>query len=425
MSKVPPIRSSAPRRPLPRIIIASGGTVRTITIRPWLAGSLALFGLCFFTLYLAATGYLVFRDDLLTASIARQARIQHAYEDRIAVLRADIDRLTSRQLLNQQAFEDKLGKLVGRQAALDARQDSIANLSQAFRRAGLAPIADAVPKPAPNPAGETATGGPFTTGSITPLLAGQRASLALSMLRPSQDADALATPPDLTLAEAEDSMEKLAEKQVAYVEQIAGKVGERADRITAILKKIGHAPPVQQEGVGGPFVPLDADADPETFRSNVALITAELDRYAAARDAASRLPLAKPVSNANITSRYGKRIDPFLGRPALHTGIDFRAVTGYPVKSTAAGTVITAEYNAGYGKMVEIDHGNGITTRFGHLSRILVKPGQKVPKGFVVGRAGSTGRSTGPHVHYEIRIYGKAIDPIRYIRAGSEISSLL
>jgi murein DD-endopeptidase MepM/ murein hydrolase activator NlpD len=424
MPKVPPIRSSAPRRPLPRIIIASGGSVRTITIRPWLAGSLAFVGLCFFTLYLAATGYLVFRDDLLTASIARQARIQHAYEDRIAVLRADIDRLTSRQLLNQQAFEDKLEKLLGRQAALDARQDSIAGLSQAFRRAGLAPLADALPKPVPA-AGETATGGPLTTGSITPLLAGQRASLALSMLRPSRDAEPIATAPELSLAEAEDSMETLAEKQVAFVEEIADKVGARADRITAILKKIGHAPPAPEAGVGGPFVPLEADADPETFRSNVALITAELDRYAAVREMASRLPLAKPVSNANITSRYGTRVDPFLGRLALHTGIDFRATTGYPVKSTAAGTVIAAEYNGGYGKMVEIDHGNGITTRFGHLSRILVKPGQKVPKGFVIGRAGSTGRSTGPHVHYEIRIGGKAIDPIRYIRAGSEISPLL
>ncbi len=426
MSKVGPIRSSAPRHPLPRIIIASGGTVRTIVLRPLLAGSLALIGLTCFTLYLAATGYLVFRDDLLAASIARQARIQHAYEDRIAVLRSDIDRLTSRQLLNQQAFDDKLEKLLGRQAALDARQDSIAGLSQAFRRAGLAPLADSVPKPVPNAeASDAATGGPLTTGSIVPLMAGQRASLAFAMLRPSKDAEAAATPPDLKLAEAEGSLQKLAAEQVAFVGTVAGKVGERADKITAILKKIGHTPPVREEGVGGPFVPIEADADPETFRTNVALITAELDRYAAARDIASKLPLAKPVANAVITSRYGSRLDPFLKRPALHTGIDFRATTGYPVKSTAAGKVIAAEYSGGYGNMVEIDHGSGVTTRFGHLSRITVKVGQTVPKGFVVGRAGSTGRSTGPHVHYEIRIDGNAIDPIRYIRAGSEIGSLL
>ena len=131
------------------------------------------------------------------------------------------------------------------------------------------------------------------------------------------------------------------------------------------------------------------------------------------------------MTNAAVTSRFGTRLDPFLRRPALHTGVDFRAPKGYPVRSTAAGTVAIAEYNGGYGKMVEIDHGNGVTTRYGHLSRISVKTGDTIAKGALVGRAGSTGRSTGPHVHYEIRIDGEAIDPMRYIRAGSEIGSLL
>ena len=131
--------SLARRKPPHRIIIARGEHVRTFTIRPWLAGSIAVIGVLFTILYLAATGYLVFRDDLLAASISRQGRMQQAYEDRIATLRADIDRLTSRQLLNQQAFDAKMDRLLGRQAALDARQDIIAGLSQAARRAGLAP----------------------------------------------------------------------------------------------------------------------------------------------------------------------------------------------------------------------------------------------------------------------------------------------
>ena len=118
-------------------------------------------------------------------------------------------------------------------------------------------------------------------------------------------------------------------------------------------------------------------------------------------------------------------MDPFLGRPAMHTGVDFRAAAGYPARATAGGTVITAEYTGGYGNMVEIDHGNGITTRYGHLSRIDVTVGQVVAKGAIVGRAGSTGRSTGPHLHYEVRVDGAAIDPMRYIKAGSEIAPLL
>src|SRR4029079_13983320 len=100
-------------------------------IRPWLAGTIAVVGAVFTFLCLAATGYLVFRDDLLAASLARQGRMQQAYEDRIASLRADIDRLTSRQLINQQAFDAKMDRLIDRQVALDARQDMIAGLSQA------------------------------------------------------------------------------------------------------------------------------------------------------------------------------------------------------------------------------------------------------------------------------------------------------
>ncbi len=118
-------------------------------------------------------------------------------------------------------------------------------------------------------------------------------------------------------------------------------------------------------------------------------------------------------------------MDPFLGRPAMHTGVDFRAPMGYAARATAGGTVITAAYTGGYGNMVEIDHGNGITTRYGHLSRIDVAVGQVVAKGSIVGHTGSTGRSTGPHLHYEVRIDGSAIDPLTYIRAGAEIAPLL
>jgi murein DD-endopeptidase MepM/ murein hydrolase activator NlpD len=119
------------------------------------------------------------------------------------------------------------------------------------------------------------------------------------------------------------------------------------------------------------------------------------------------------------------RTDPFRRRPAMHTGIDFRAPTGQPARATAGGTVISAGYNRGYGNMVEIDHGNGLTTRFAHLSKVLVKKGQTIAKGDTVGQTGSTGRSTGPHLHYEVRVNGRAIDPMTFIRAGDQLSPLL
>ncbi len=137
------------RKPPHRVIIARGSDVRTFTIRPWTTGIAATVVAALGVLYLAATGYLAFRDDLLAASIARQTRMQHTYEDRIAALRANIDRLTSRQLLNQQQVEADMDRLVDRQAALDARQDVIAGLSQAARRVGIAPAPSATNAAAP------------------------------------------------------------------------------------------------------------------------------------------------------------------------------------------------------------------------------------------------------------------------------------
>ncbi len=431
----PPARRKSPRR----IIIAHGEDIRSFTIRPWLAGSIALVGVVFGILYLAATAYLVFRDDLLTASIVLQGRMQRAYEDRIASLRSDIDRLTSRQLLNQEAFDEKMDRLVGRQAALDARQDIIAQMSQAARQAGLA----AAPgQPAPAPAAADAVDDspaldddetapkvlPYKTSDAKPV-AGDAAPAAMALLRSMTGSTPVAPSTEETkIGAVETSLDTLAHEQVSYVEEMADKVAQRSDKIVAILKRLGQPVPkgaVAVDGVGGPFVPLDPSADPETFRSTVSLVTGQMDRLSAIRRLAGQLPLAKPIDNAVITSRFGARIDPFFGRPAIHPGIDFRALVGYPVRATAGGTVITAAPAGGYGNMVEIDHGNGVTTRYGHLSKILVTAGQIVPKGALVGQAGSTGRSTGPHVHYEVRVDGNAIDPMRYISAGSELSPLL
>ena len=420
-----PSHSFARRVPPHRIIIARGDNVRSFTVRPWLVGTLGVFGLAFAALYLAATGYLVFRDDLLAASIARQARMQHAYEDRVAALRSDIDRLTSRQLLNQEDVEAQLVRLLGRQDALDTRQDIIAGLSQAMRRAGLAPLESSAAAVEPEESGEPPKKPSLKTSNVMPSSPGeplQTADLGIAA------ADQIAAPLEQIDA-VQSSLDALANEQVAYVDAVADKVSERTTKIATALKRIGHKVPPSHgglsDGIGGPFVGLDEDADPEVFRSSVALITGEIERFAAIRRFAEQLPLSPPVPKAAITSVFGPRMDPFLGRLAAHTGVDFRAAEGLSVRTTAGGTVTIAEYYGGYGNMVEIDHGHGITTRFSHLSRIDAKVGQVVSKGTVIGEAGSTGRSTGPHLHYEVRVDGAAIDPMRYIAAGGEIAPLL
>ena len=109
----------------------------------------------------------------------------------------------------------------------------------------------------------------------------------------------------------------------------------------------------------------------------------------------------------------------------MHTGLDFRANVGDPVLVTANGTVTTAGWTGGYGKMVEVDHGNGFSTRYGHMSEIDVKVGQQVKLGQSLGKVGTTGRSTGPHLHYETRIDGEAVDPQRFLSAGSKLADVL
>ncbi len=422
-SPAKPRAESFSRRKHPhRIIIARGGEVRTFTIRPWLAGGIAMTAAAFGAAYLAATGYLFFRDDLLTASIARQSRMQQAYEDRIALLRSDIDRLTSRQLLNQQQVEADVEKLVDRQAALDARQDVIAGISQIARRVGvIGPAAGGTPA-ADAPATDKTANAAGTPEAATPI----RGPLPDAPVPgPSASLE-----PSAKIGAVSRSLESLAKDQVAYVDAIAASVSQRSQKVAAVLARLGQKVPAshaagETEDVGGPFVPLSASSDPAAFRSGAALIADELERFGALRRIALRLPLTRPIPNAAITSRFGARMDPFLGEPAIHTGVDFRSPMGYPARVTADGTVTMAEYNGGYGNMVEVDHGNGITTRYGHLSKIEVKVGQVVSKGAIIGRTGSTGRSTGPHLHYEVRVDGEAIDPMRYIRAGSEIVPLL
>lgn len=146
------------------------------------------------------------------------------------------------------------------------------------------------------------------------------------------------------------------------------------------------------------------------------------DRYT---QTLAAVPVRKPVNGeVDMSSNFGMRMDPFLRRPAMHTGLDMRGDTGEPVHATAAGKVSIAGREGGYGNLVEIDHGNGFATRYGHLSAIEVKVGQHVRIGQTVGRIGSTGRSTGPHLHYETRVDGEPVDPQKFLRAGLRLGSV-
>jgi len=188
------------------------------------------------------------------------------------------------------------------------------------------------------------------------------------------------------------------------------------------LTQLEEATP--RTAMGGPYVQLKLPSDAGPFERQlyrINLTRAHVDRL---NRTLALVPYRKPVvGEVEFTSGFGVRSDPFLGRPAMHTGLDFRAATGDPVRATASGKVVSSGSAGGYGRMVEIDHGNGLSTRYGHLSEINVKVGDQIKIGQVIGEVGSTGRSTGPHLHYETRIDGEAVDPQKFLRAGVRLSA--
>jgi murein DD-endopeptidase MepM/ murein hydrolase activator NlpD len=158
----------------------------------------------------------------------------------------------------------------------------------------------------------------------------------------------------------------------------------------------------------------------QLYRITVA--RAQIDRY---NRTLLTVPVRKPIiGEVDMSSPFGMRMDPFVKGPAIHTGIELRGDTGDPVRTTANGRVTVASWQGGYGKMVEIDHGDGLSTRYGHMSVIDVKVGDQVRIGQTIGKIGLTGRSTGPHLHYETRINDEAVDPQRFLRAGLRLGNI-
>jgi murein DD-endopeptidase MepM/ murein hydrolase activator NlpD len=360
----------------------------------------------------AATGtYFAFRENVLTRLIGRQAEMQFAYEDRIAELRAQIDRATSRQLLDQEDFEQKLDQLLRRQATLEARSLALGG--------DVSPGKPAKSKTIPQKPSPISDTGEYTVphDRRSQLEWGDRDS------RRKLSSGKL----DAVMNRLSQSLDRVEQRQNAAVERAHDKIASRVAHVRSVIAELGvslgkHGDDVTG-AIGGPFVPVkpppkNASAfDRDLYKINLA--KAEFDQLT--RDMAT-VPLRKPVEgDIDMSSPFGMRMDPFLGGPAIHTGLDLRGDTGEPAHATASGTVTIAGWSGGYGNMVEINHHNGLSTRYGHLSKILVKVGQHVTIGQVVGLIGSTGRSTGPHLHYETRVNDVAVDPQKFLKAGQRL----
>jgi murein DD-endopeptidase MepM/ murein hydrolase activator NlpD len=179
-----------------------------------------------------------------------------------------------------------------------------------------------------------------------------------------------------------------------------------------------------ETGLGGPFIPGDfpGDSDPvQAAQTSLARLDDQIARWGELQELLRSLPLAAPLEQYRISSGFGPRPDPVNGRASKHLGLDFKAPLRTPVLSTAPGEVVYAGWKGRYGRLIEIDHGYGIRTRYAHLRKIHVKRGQQVGHREEIGLVGSSGRSTGPHVHYEVLVDGKPRDPMNFLKAGIHV----
>jgi murein DD-endopeptidase MepM/ murein hydrolase activator NlpD len=413
------------------LILASGDRVRHLTVRPWMAAIAFCFVGVFAIGYLLATSYLVLRDDLIGATMARQARMQHDYEDRIAALRAQVDRVTSRQLLDQQVVEDKVDKLMEQQLALTSRHGKLGSLLDRAENSGLGGKETTTLQSYASEAKDKHASLSGAVQAIENQLAGADKPADVT----TDNATLADVPAQETVGDRADrvfskvtlSLKDIEQKQRNRIAQLTSDAGGAANAISKVLTRFRISVPAERtkqddSAVGGPYVEPEGADD---FDSSLSQLDDALTRLESVRSTAESLPFQNPAIGKEITSSFGNRRDPFLGRLALHSGIDFRFAPGEKVRPTAPGKVIAAGWTGGYGNMVEVDHGNGISTRYGHMSEILVKVGDKVDRNDVIGLAGSTGRSTGTHLHYEVRQDGRAVDPIYFMNAGLKLASYM
>lgn len=211
-------------------------------------------------------------------------------------------------------------------------------------------------------------------------------------------------------------------RQLAFVERITRFADYRARKAETAIRKLDLDPRAMaastEDAVGGPLIRLanaGSEIDPRFERLGLSLA-----RMARLERALDGIPQVVPAGS-NISSYFGYRRDPFNGGGAMHNGIDFKGPVGSPIYAAAKGTVTFVGWKGGYGKTVEIQHGNGMMTRYAHMSRFDVKVGQTMEAGETIGGIGSTGRSTGPHLHFEVRVNDRAVNPRKFLETAPDV----
>lgn len=353
------MRSWFPER---EFIMRSEGHVRFLRISSRLqmttAGIIAGLLLAWvLTMAAVAIGSLLERRDRFVL-LNREAKVTSA-ENRIAAYREDVDDVAD-DLARRQAFIEKLVKTHVGDLPADAKAGETVSDSRAEASKTVRKVSAAVPEAAP-----------------------------LAQVEARQ----------LAFAER---LTRFADRKSAAAEATMRRLGLNPDRMLDLLEDRG--------AMGGPLIALLPSAE-RSFDPRFRRLGLSLARMDALQRGLQGIPQVIPAASKHISSGFGYRTDPFAGAPAFHAGLDFKGPIGAPIYAAARGKVAFVGWRPGYGNCVDIDHGNGLRTRYAHMSSFRARAGESVMAGQLIGAVGSTGRSTGPHLHFEVRLHGQPINP--------------
>ncbi|MEO9296629.1 M23 family metallopeptidase [Devosia alba] len=352
-----------------------------------------------FTLLLGGNG-LLGTAFLLSPDIARllnqqTEQVVQAYEDRITQLRVEVDRLHSRSYAQTGDINLQLQELAQQQDVLLEQHQLVRVLVDKAGELGIKAAA----------LSQSTESSAALAYAVAPTASG------------NPDIDATAAAVSQMMDETQFAMTSIAETAVA-----------RTDSIVAELSGLGIVVdlPTAESGMGGPLLAPIGDSDSSLMVDDANAVMEALLRYKAARDSIEGAPVHMPIAgDFRRSSGFGNRTDPFTGGRAFHSGLDFAAASGTSVFSAGRGIVTFVGTSSGYGKMVEVTHDDGLVTRYAHLSGFLSEQGQRVNTGTPIAKVGSTGRSTGPHLHFEVRKGDNAINPKAFLDAGRRLQALI
>jgi murein DD-endopeptidase MepM/ murein hydrolase activator NlpD len=431
--------------PEQRLFLKSDQDARFIRLRP-VTQAIAAVGGALLMAWLIVASAILLMTSISAGSAREQAQLAgRIYEQRLSNLSQDRDLRSAEAVRAQERFNLALDQVSQMQSALLASEDRRKELETGIEviqktlrrtiaerdeaRADLQRVTLAMAEQSGSDSG--------IAGNSKDLLATLKV-LTETLGETAEERDALFADAALARDEAAETaldMRLMEERNDLIFEQLEDAVTVSMEPLDKMFKAVGLQPETVLDqvrrgysGQGGPLVPLNmstkgspaAAPSPEEIRANAVL--RGLDQMNMYRIAISKLPFGHPVKTAvRYTSGFGGRNDP-LGRGyRMHEGQDMAGAHGSPIYATADGVITYAGWESGYGRLVKIRHDFGIETRYGHLSQISVKVGERVSRGAHIGDMGNTGRSTGTHLHYEVRLGGTAVNPMTYIKAARDV----